>query len=195
MPIVTLCNLKGGTGKTTSAIYLTTALANQGKQVHVLDGDPQGSATEWAQQAEDAGTPLAFEVVTANARSISRTKTTSSEWIIIDCPPGESGVIDAAIHVADHVIVPTRPSTIGVNRMWSTTDLVGQTPLTVLLTPVIPNTNSLQELREALEEDHIATFRIGIPQREAIKKTFGQVPQKLYGYDSILAELIKEIER
>ncbi|AEX48241.1 ParA family protein [Corynebacterium diphtheriae] len=79
--------------------------------------------------------------------------------------------------------------------MWSTTDLVGQTPLTVLLTPVIPNTNSLQELREALEEDHIATFRIGIPQREAIKKTFGQVPQKLYGYDSILAELIEEIER
>ncbi|CAB0619366.1 ParA family protein [Corynebacterium diphtheriae] len=79
MPIVTLCNLKGGTGKTTSAIYLTTALANQDKQVHVLDGDPQGSATEWAQQAEDAATPLAFEVVTANARSISRTKTTSSE--------------------------------------------------------------------------------------------------------------------
>lgn len=195
MPIVTLCNLKGGTGKTTSAIYLATALANRGKQVHVLDGDPQGSATEWAQQAEDAGTPLPFEVVPANARSISRTKTTGSEWIIIDCPPGESGIIDAAIHVADHVIVPTRPSTIEVNRMWSTTDLVGQTPLTVLLTSVIPNTNSLQELREALEEEHIATFTIGIPQREAIKKTFGQVPQKLYGYDSILADLIKEIER
>lgn len=59
----------------------------------------------------------------------------------------------------------------------STTDLVGSTPVTVLLTSVIPNTNSLQELREA------------------IKKTFGQVPEKLYGCDAILAELAKEIEQ
>ncbi|WP_342319223.1 ParA family protein [Corynebacterium mayonis] len=193
MPIITLCNLKGGTGKTTSAIYLATALANQGKQVHVLDGDPQGSATEWAQQAEDANTPLPFDVFPANARSLTRIRPANTEWIIIDCPPGESGIIDAAIQAADHVIVPTRPSSIEVNRMWSTTDLAGTTPVTVLLTSVIPNTNSLQELREALKEEHIPTFKIGIPQRESIKKSFGQVPTKLHGYDTILAELVKEL--
>lgn len=118
MPIITFCNLKGGTGKTTSAIYLAAALARKNQPVIVLNGDPQGSATEWAQQAEDAGTPLPFEVMPANARSITQIKTTHTEWIIIDCPPVESGIIDAAIQAADHVIVPTRPSTIEVNRMW-----------------------------------------------------------------------------
>ena len=191
MPIVTLCNLKGGTGKTTSAIYIAIALMHQGKAVYVLDGDPQGSATEWAQQAEDTGAPLPFNVVPANARSIARVAAADNEWIIIDCPPGESGIIDTAVQVADHVIIPTRPSTIEVNRMWSTTDLAGDTPITVLMTSVIPNTTSLQELREALAEEGIPTFKIGIPQREAIKKTFGQVPAKLYGYDTILAELTK----
>ncbi|WP_034651094.1 ParA family protein [Corynebacterium vitaeruminis] len=192
MPIIALCNLKGGTGKTTSAIYLATALARQDKPVVVLDADPQGSATEWAQQAEDSGMPLDFEVLPANARSITRVKAAPGEWIIIDCPPGESGIIDAAIQTADHVIIPTRPSSIEVNRMWSTTDLATATPTTVLLTSVIPNTNSQQELREALAEEGIPTFKIGIPQREAIKKTFGQVPGKLHGYDTILAEIEKK---
>lgn len=193
MPIITLCNLKGGTGKTTSAIYIATTLTLQSQPVTVLDADPQGSATEWAQQAEDTGNPLPFDIIPANARSITRVKASPKEWIIIDCPPGETGIIDAAIQAADHVIIPTRPSTIEVNRMWSTTDLAGSTPVTVLITSVIPNTTSLQELGEALEEENISTFKIGIPQREAIKKTFGKVPTKLHGYETILTELIKEM--
>lgn len=193
MPIITLCNLKGGTGKTTSAIYIATTLTLQSQPVTVLDADPQGSATEWAQQAEDTGNPLPFDIIPANARSITRVKASPKEWIIIDCPPGETGIIDAAIQAADHVIIPTRPSTIEVNRMWSTTDLAGSTPVTVLITSVIPNTTSLQELGEALEEENISTFKIGIPQREAIKKTFGKVPTKLHGYETILIELIKEM--
>ncbi len=91
---LTLCNGKGGVGKTSAAILLGLALTEAGHQVYVCDTDPQPTATRWIKEGD-----LPF--VTAG-------KATTS---IIDTPPRlDSKAVAEAIKKSDVVIVVTSPS-------------------------------------------------------------------------------------
>lgn len=195
MPIISISNLKGGTGKTTSAIMLAAALHKQGHDVEVWDLDPQGSASEWAGIAADDGTPLPVPVKVVNTYSLGRIREPRDKWIIIDCPPGRASHIDAALKAADHVVIPVRPSSMEVTRMWETADLVKPGTASVLITSAIANTKKLRGLIEALTDENVQTFTTTIPQREAIKGLFGTGDlSELWGYDNVAVELEERVK-
>lgn len=186
--IIAIVNIKGGTSKTTSAIALACAACASGHAVRVLDADPQGSATEWALVASDAGSPLPFEVASANIASVRRLRDDGA-MTFVDCPPS-GAVTDEAITRADFVIVPTSPAPIDLAKTREVVTVLESQGKAhgVLLTRVTPNTLSYRHALDELAD--VSTFECHIPKREAVVAMFGKpFANEFFGYDDVLAEI------
>lgn len=117
--VIAVANQKGGSGKTTTVINLAGGLTKAGYDVHVVDADPQASATIWS-IAQGQGS-LPFDVSTARQLKgkFSNLMADSHDIVLVDCPPGVVDSQDdagrfarAAIAGADGLLVPLRPSTL-----------------------------------------------------------------------------------
>src|SRR5437588_431224 len=51
--IVVVAALKGGVGKTTTAVYLAALVAASRRSATLIDADPQASSTDWVENAAD----------------------------------------------------------------------------------------------------------------------------------------------
>ena len=193
--IIGIINSKGGVGKTTSAIYLASAFSEMGRNVVVIDMDHQGSASDWADRAEDAGTPLPFSVDLSNAKRLPRLLRALEPGtvVILDTPPGSPDVIDAAISAADFIVVPTRSYGLDVSRVWETLPSIEHLPYRVLLTQARLGTNSLGGVLASLEAEGVPTFQTVIPLRESIADCLGEVPTKHEGYDLVAEKIVEDL--
>jgi hypothetical protein len=120
--IVAVVNLKGGVGKSTTAIYFATVASEGGEGGVVLDADTEKSATEWAAAGE-----LPFEVVPAERDRLARQARALAKGgrtVVIDTPPNDREVLRAAAAVADRVVVPVAPTGVDVNRLRATLEVL-----------------------------------------------------------------------
>lgn len=187
--ILAVANLKGGTGKTTTAVYLARYLG-----AVVVDADPQGSALAWSDAVAADGASLGVSVVhLPDAKLAGRLP--AAERLVIDCSPRDHRITDAAITAAGLAVVPTATTAADMERTWATLDLAAQlgTPAVVLLVRVRIGTRSLAAAVEALADEHVTVLDARIPQREALAVAWGQpLATAAYGYDEA-ARQIKEL--
>ncbi len=84
--IIVVCNQKGGTGKTTTAVNLSAALADLGKKVVLVDMDPQGNATSGSGINKNEIINSAYEVLLNKVpASNARVKTSINNLELIPC--------------------------------------------------------------------------------------------------------------
>lgn len=188
---IVIANTKGGTGKTTSSIFLASALTTQGF-VEVWDADPQGSASEWSLRAEERDQALGFEVRPVNAAQLRR-GSSSADFVVVDTGPGDWKVLDEALKLADVAILPTAPSPIDLDRFWETEQIASQLTRTfALITQADRRTKSLEQTVEALEASEVQLFATKISTREGIRRSFGYNPANDLGeYQAVADELLE----
>ena len=186
-------NLKGGTGKTVSAVHLAEALARQGRTL-LVDADPQGSALSWSEEAAN----LTCAVISLPVRDLHRRLTDllpGLAHVVIDTPPGDRAIVRSAIAAAEVVLVPMPPSIMDLDRLRPTLELISEveavTPLHafVLLTRVRAATRSSRLTREVLGELGVSLLDAQVPLRESFNTSFGTVPPD-DAYGDVLDELI-----
>lgn len=196
--IIGVVNIKGGVGKTTSSLAIATAASRNGLKVSVMDTDPQGSATLWAQAAEDAGDQLPFPVMSRNQAEIRRMRERrpdrDDELIVIDTPPN-GAVVDEVIRTADFVVIPTLSSPIDLQQTMLTAAQCQDSgkDYGVLIVMARKGTNALAAFRKAVEEYGAGIFDTEIPLREDFKADFGHTfRSNLNGYEDVWREIREE---
>ena len=188
MQVVAILSLKGGVGKTTTAMHLAAVAAQNGSTC-LVDADPEQSALRWAGHAD-----LPFEVVAGDPQKLARQiKALEHRTIIINTPPNSRELLLRAGGLAHKVVVPVAPTGLEVDRLRPTLELLAdlqaqreELNVAILLTRFRSRRKLAQEAIEALEGLPVLSARVR--ELEAYKSAFGAVPSVLTEYQSVWQE-------
>ena len=203
--VIVIGNVKGGVGKTTTAVQLALHAGATGQQVLLIDADPGRSALSWASRALDDWPPNVAAIAHPHVDLPRRLPALVSgfDLVIIDTPHSPTEGTDvgpllrSAVAVADLLIVPTALTEVDLDRL---PDMLGAIDdelnrryfnWNILLTQV--------DLRaRGPAEATAARMRTGrglpvldsvVPQRAAVARAFGSA-ERIVEYDAVARDIL-----
>ena len=118
MRTIAIASAKGGVGKTTLAVHLAVAAVQQGRDVVLVDADPQLSAVRWSERRSSSEPVVLGRAVSQIEAEMERIAGFGADVAIVDTPPrawvGADNAALVAAKLADVVLVPCRPSILDI---------------------------------------------------------------------------------
>jgi chromosome partitioning protein len=163
---IVVSNVKGGVGKTTTAVYLAAVAGRRRRgPVVLVDADPQGSTAEWYDADPLEGVEL---VEGPSVRTVGKAMNTEDGIVVVDTPPGEGTVVQTALGRADAVVIPTRAGGVEPNRVMATLAMTPRNvPAGVVICSARLGTNDLDATIEWWTELNVPVWGI-VPERVSI---------------------------
>ena len=102
---------KGGSGKSCIAQNLAVYLQQRGRDILLLDADPQGTTTDWVRERNinDKLKDMPSVHASGNIRQILKDLSSRYQDLIIDAGGQDSEALRSAMTVATHMLLPFRP--------------------------------------------------------------------------------------
>lgn len=190
--VITFAQQKGGAGKTTLLAHLAASWAEAGRQVAILDLDPQQSLTRWAALRADPGIVL-IESKDYRAALDIKAARKSHDFVLIDCPGAASTLLENAIRESDLVVAPCQPSVMDVWALGSvvTTAAKARRPLRILLNRMPARHGSLDEVLAELGDSRALLLATQIGNRIAFSQAMlaGRTAQEAARRSTAAAEI------
>lgn len=171
--IILLGSQKGGCGKSTLCMNMAAWLANQGKDVAVLDADLQQSTANWVGDRNQTELPQVHCVHRyGDIKSTLQDLRTRYQYVIVDVAGHDSKELRTAMLSADKLVVPFRPSQLDLDTLPHLSEVIDQAQsfhaaLQVYgLLTVAPTNPSVSEIYEA--KDYLKDFPIFSPMNTVI---------------------------
>jgi chromosome partitioning protein len=181
--IVVVAALKGGVGKTTTSVYLAALAASNRRSATLVDSDPQGSAADWIETAEDDFFERVTLVEAPTERMLAKAldRIDPEDTAVVDTPPGNDRLLAKAIDAADAVIIPTRIGGVETARVEAVLELVPRRkPVGLVICSARTYTRDYQDVVAAWVEAGVPVWG-SVPERVAIAAG----PEEFLSFDGL----------
>jgi chromosome partitioning protein len=169
--IVVVAALKGGVGKTTTSVYLAALAAAGRRSATLVDADPQASAADWLDHADDDSFGRVTVVEAPTERLLAKALGGVGDddaVAVVDTPPGHERLLAKALEHADVVVVPTRVGGVETPRVEAVLALVPKgVPAGLVICSARTYTRDYQDMVAAWGEAGVAVWGT-VPERVAI---------------------------
>jgi chromosome partitioning protein len=209
--MITVGGLKGGIGKSTTSVFLATAIARRrlkkatSLKPLLVDADPQSqTAYDWAQIAVSRDYTLPWQCLpwaTDDLPGKVRGMQDLCSDVVTDVGGETSKMFRASVSVCPELIIPVRPNLIELRRIPATIEAAREVEnLTgtkvyprVLLVCVDTRAGDADVARDFLAKNKVPVMKAHIRQGVLYPRTFGHVPDELGDYDAVLNEINEEV--
>jgi chromosome partitioning protein len=182
MPVISFASPKGGVGKSTSALILASGLRAANASVTVIDGDPNKTLYNWAQEAGEGA--FDCEELTKDDLITDQIEEAAerTKFVIVDLEGTANLAMSRAISRTDLVIVPLQPSPVDARQASKAIRLVMSEakalrraiPYKMLFTRAnaAVTTRDEKEIRRQFADADIPVFETKLIDRAAYRAMF-----------------------
>jgi chromosome partitioning protein len=150
--VLVTCSKKGGVGKSLTVRSLAVAGLLDDRPVMIIDADPQGTVTAWAQRRPHE-LPYVLPLGTTKLPAVIKGfEKRGGGAVIIDTPPSTHPILNVAIECATGCLIVTEPLPESIEQVGATAAIVEnlKKPGAILLNRAQPRSAALAMARSVL---------------------------------------------